>query len=403
MDGLPLAELPGRWERCRKHLRRLAPEAAGLLVFSRLNIYYLSGSLANGLFWLPAKGRPVLLCRRARERARLESPVEEIRSFRSYAEVPAILKDAGSPLGPVIAAEMNGLSWALARSLTSHLAEYRFAAGDRVLALARAVKSGHELALLREAGARHARCLRDLLPPLLHAGMTEREIAQALWQAFMDQGHQGVLRMENYGEEVFLGHVAAGDSANYPSVFNGAVGLRGEHPAVPYMGSAEKIWRAGEPLVIDCCFMLAGYQTDRTQVYWPGAKQEIPEKARAAHDFCIELQAAIAARLQPGALPSEIWAEAWETAATAGWSEGFMGLGGNKVHFVGHGIGLAIDEYPVLAKGFDAPLASGMVLAVEPKIGIPDLGMVGVENTFQVTPEGGRSLTGEEDGIICLS
>jgi Xaa-Pro dipeptidase len=402
MDHLPDAELAGRWKRCRELLGQLVPEAGGLLVFSRLNIYYLSGSFANGMFWLPSEGQPVLLCRRGLERARLESPVTA-RSFRSYAEVPEILKDAGSPLSPDIAAEMNGLSWALSGSLTKHLAEYRFAAGDRVPALARAVKSEHELAILREAAARHARCLRELLPPLLEAGMTGREIGNALWRVFMDAGHHGILRMESYGEEVFLGHVAAGDSANYPSVFNGPVGLRGAHPAVPHMGSVEKTWQAGEPLVIDCGFMLKGYQTDRTQVYWPGAESEIPERARAAHDFCIELQDEIAAQLRPGVLPREIWAEARARAARAGWGEGFMGLGGNKVHFVGHGIGLAVDEYPVLAEGFDAPLEAGMVLAVEPKIGIPELGMVGVENTFEVTAQGGRSLTGEHDRIICLS
>ena len=77
-----------------------------------------------------------------------------------------------------------------------------------------------------------------------------------------------------------------------------------------------------------------------------------------------------------------------------------MGLGRNKVSFVGHGIGLAIDEYPAVAKGFDLPLEEGAVLAIEPKIGLPGVGMVGVENTFLVTPQGGKSLTGEDLGII---
>jgi Xaa-Pro dipeptidase len=401
MDHFPLAELAGRWNRCRELLRRFLPDSHGMLVFSRLNIYYLTGSLANGMFWLPRDGEPVLLCRRGLERARLESPLAAIHPFRSYGEVAVALHNAGSPLGAVVAAEMNGLSWALAGSLTKHLVDRRFVAGDRVLALARAVKSERELAVMRKAGARHGRSLRELLPPLLAAGMSEREIAHALWHVFMGQGHQGLLRMENYGEEVFLGHVAAGESANYPSVFNGPVGLRGEHPAIPHMGSAGKVWEPWEPLVIDCGFVLEGYQTDRTQVYWPGERSEIPELVRAAHDFCIELQAEIAARLRPGALPSGIWAYAQERAVQAGWAEGFMALGGNKVHFAGHGIGLAVDEYPVLAKGFDEPLETGMTLAVEPKIGIPGLGMVGVENTFEVTPGGGRSLTGEEDGIIC--
>ena len=79
-----------------------------------------------------------------------------------------------------------------------------------------------------------------------------------------------------------------------------------------------------------------------------------------------------------------------------------MGLGGNKVHFLGHGIGLVIDEQPVLAHRFDEPLQEGMTLAVEPKIGLPGIGMVGVENTFEVTPGGGKSLTGNRFDMLCL-
>lgn len=71
-----------------------------------------------------------------------------------------------------------------------------------------------------------------------------------------------------------------------------------------------------------------------------------------------------------------------------------MGLGHNKVNFVGHGIGLAIDKHPVLANGFDLPLEEDMTVILEPKIGLPGIGMVGTENTFEVTPEGGKASTG---------
>jgi len=61
---------------------------------------------------------------------------------------------------------------------------------------------------------------------------------------------------------------------------------------------------------------------------------------------------------------------------------------------------LTIDELPVLAQGFDDPLKEGMVFAVEPKKGIKDIGMVGIENTFIVTPQGGRCITGNSPGLI---
>jgi Xaa-Pro aminopeptidase len=402
LETVPLRELENRWNGCRALLKNCLPRAEGIIVFSRVNIYYLSGTFGNGIFWLPAEGKPALLCRRGQDRAGLESPVENIFPFRSYKEIEGVLHSAGSALPKTVAVEMNGLSWSLANSFTAALSGHEFLPGDKVLAMARGTKSDWELAILDKAGAGHARCLAELLPPQLGPGMTELAIAHTLSRLFFAEGHHGILRMGNYGEEVFMGHIAAGDSGNYPSVFNGPLGLRGAHPAVPHMGSATKVWGAGEPLTIDNGFCFAGYQTDKTQVYWLGKRGAIPAKVQAAQDFCIAVQLWIAGHLKPGVLPSDIWQHVSAWADKEGWAAGFMGLGKNKVGFVGHGIGLAIDEYPVLAGGFDLPLEQGMVLAVEPKIGIPQLGMVGVENTFAVTEQGGRSLTGNQGEIICI-
>lgn len=399
---IPIQELASRWDRCKNLLQQFIPQAQGILVFSRLNIYYFSGSFASGVFWLPLSGEPILLCRRGDERAKIESPINHIYSFRSYSDIETILNDLGFSLPKLVAGEMNGLSWALSNSLTKHLPAHRFIPADKIIGMSRAKKSEWELNILREAGSKHAKCLTKLLPPLLHDGISELEICHKISEIFFSEGHLGILRMENYGEEVFLGLVSVGDSANYPSVFNGPVGLRGVHPATPYMGSAEVRWTTGKPLTIDNGFNLAGYITDKTQVYWLGDKENMPVNAIKAHDFCIDLQNKIIELLRPGTLPNEIWNHCLAKVERSEWRDGFMGLGKNKVFFVGHGIGLAIDEYPVLANGFDLPLEEGMTLAIEPKIGIPGFGMVGVENTFEVTTDGGKCLTGENFDIISI-
>lgn len=402
LANTPALELESRWDRCRKLLHQFIPQSQGMLVFSRLNIYYFTGSFVNGVLWLPLTGEPVLFCRRGIERARIESPLSHIHEFKSYRDIETIMSDLGFSLPEKIAAEMNGISWTLANILGKHLSGHQFVPGDKILGMCRARKSPYELTILRDAGSRHARCLTELLPPLIHEGMSELEISHKISDLFFSEGHHGILRMENFGEEAYLGHIAVGESANYPSVFNGPVGLRGVHPATPCMGSSEIKWNAGQPLTIDNGFTLAGYMTDKTQVYWLGEKESMPGEGRDAHDFCIDLQAQIAELLKPGTLPSDIWNHCLAEVKESRWNEGFMGLGGNKVFFVGHGIGLAIDEYPALANGFDLPLEEGMVLAIEPKIGIPGFGMVGVENTFEVTTAGGKSLTGENFDIITI-
>jgi Xaa-Pro aminopeptidase len=401
-DIISADELACRWDRCRRLLQQLIPQAQGILVFSRLNIYYFSGSFASGVFWLPLSGEPVLFCRRGDERAKIESPIKNIYQFRSYGDIKTILNDLGFPFPQLVAAEMNGLSWALSNSLTKYLPTHRFVSGDRIIGMSRAKKSDRELNIIREAGLRHARCLTELLPPFLHDGTSELEISHKISGLFFSEGHHGILRMENYGEEAFLGHISVGDSAIYPSVFNGPVGLRGVHPATPHMGSPEVRWTKGKPLIIDNGFTLAGYMTDKTQVYWLGDRNSMPANALKAHDFCINLQAQVAELLRPGTLPSEIWKHCLSEVERSEWRDGFMGLGKNKVCFIGHGIGLAIDEYPALANGFDSPIEEGMTLAVEPKIGITGFGMVGVENTFEVTSTGGKCLTGNLFDIISI-
>lgn len=402
LERIPRSELELRWERCRALLRELSPEAGGLLVFSRLNIYYLSGTWPNGVFWLPVDGEPVLLIRRGLERARLESSCGTIVPYRSFRELPKLTKDAAAPLHSVIAAEMSGLTWSLSQGLIRYLDGHTFIPGDMVLHRTRCVKTPWELSKLRIAGQRHNTALHDLLPRRIAPGMTEQEISHCIWEIFFSLGHQGVLRMQNFGEEIFLGHVSAGDSGIYPSVFDGPLGLRGEHPAVTHMGYAGKVWQDNEPLALDVGFALEGYHTDKTQVYWPGSECTLPDQIRRAQDFCIQTQQWLAENLRPGQTPAGLFSRCWEQAEKQGWAEGFMALDGNKVRFLGHGIGLAIDEYPALAKGFDIPLEEGMVLALEPKIGIRGLGMVGVENTFEVTVDGGRCLTGDDYSIICL-
>lgn len=400
---IPAEELALRHDRCRRLLRELCPEAGGLLVFARTSVYYLTGTLGMGCLWLPLEGQPLLLLRKGVDRAALEAPGVRVAAYKSYKDLPGLAAEAGVPLPDCVAVDMAGLTWQLGEMLAARLKHIRFVSGDQALAIAQSLKSEWELAILRHCGERHHLALHDVLPRAMRPGMTEREISHLAWAVFFELGHQGILRMNAFGEECFLGHVSAGDSGNYPSSFNGPLGLRGEHPAVPVMGYAGKVWKAGEPLMLDIGFQLEGYHTDKTQAYWAGPKGSIPAEVQAAHSFCVDVQAWAAEQLRPGALVSEIWAHCLEWAGKAGFAEGFMGLGENKVPFLGHGIGLAIDGWPAIAKGFDRPVEAGQCFALEPKHGIPGLGMVGVENTFEVREQGPAAcLTGKAYDLVCV-
>lgn len=399
----PLNELQKRWQNCLTLLKQHIPQASGIFIFSRITLYYFTGTFANGLLWLPIKGEPTLFCKKGIERARIESPISNIFAFNSYADVSKILHDLHTQNPDTVAADMGGLSWALANSFQKHFANWKIISADKIVSMTRAKKSEMELAILREAGRRHCLCLTEKLPSQIHINMSEFEIARILSDIFFSEKHHGIMRMSNLADEVFLGHVCVGENGNFPSAFDGPVGIKGVHPATPVMGYDDTKWLPHQILTVDAGFNLNGYHTDKTQIYWSGTKETIPDAVKKAHECCIEVQEMIANALTPGAVPSALWQECLDLVKNKGFHEGFMGIGGNKVRFVGHGIGLAIDEYPVIAKGFDIPIEQGMAIALEPKIGIKGVGMVGVENTFEVTEKGGISLTGDNFDIICLS
>ena len=167
-----------------------------------------------------------------------------------------------------------------------------------------------------------------------------------------------------------------------------------------FMGNADKIWNRGEPLSLDIVFQIEGYHTDKTQAYFGGPEASIPDDIRKAHDFCIEMQEWVSTNARPGSTPTELYTYCIEQAGKRGFTDGFMGLDDNEVPFIGHGIGLTIDEFPPLAKGFDIPLEKGMCIAIEPKQGIRNVGMVGVENTFEITENGARCISGDSYEII---
>lgn len=400
-ERIPLEELQARHARCRDMLARLAPEAGGILVSGTPNLYYMTGTSANGLAWIPREGVPVLFVRKGLERAKLESPLPAIMPFRSYAELPRLCEEAGSPLTGVIATDQAGVSWEQGRMLAERLADREIVPADMAIIRTRAVKSEWELAKMRISGNGLFRSHKDLAQRI-HPGMTEREISLALWVRLAELGSMGLSPTGMHGSTVLLGHICAGENGNYPSAYDGPLGLKGEHPAAPVMGHAAAVWGKGQVLTVDSGFNYEGYITDRTQMFFAGSESAIPAVVRKSLDATWMIQEKTAAMLGPGAIPSEIYAQSLTLAARAGVAETFMGIGDNHVRFLGHGIGLTVSEWPIFARGFSEPLCPGMTVALEPKVGIPGIGMVGVENTYEITESGALSITGTDDGIICL-
>ncbi len=401
LERLPAEELALRQQRCRDLLAARHPEAGGILAFSRVNHYYLSGSPApDGILWLPLEGEPVLLVRKGIERVGLESALTRIAPFRSFKDIAGICADLGVPLSGVIGVEKGGLSWALGDLLRTRLNGVGLIDASGVLTRARAVKTPFERERMRETGRRHKDAYEEVAT-VIRAGMTERQLMLAGWDAFVARGFPGIMRMSTLGWEGILGQVSVGDNGNFPISTDGTIGYVGTHTSIPFLGSPT-IWPRETVLHYDLSFCYQGYYTDKSQIFWSGPASSIPDAVRRAQDVCMEIETRCAALLKPGNTPEQVWRASREIAVKAGYADAYMGLGGNQVSYVGHGIGLESEGFPALAEKFGEPFQEGMTLALEPKIGLRGYGMVGVENVFEVGATGGTSLTGDSYDIVCI-
>lgn len=383
---VPLSELEQRLSNFRRAMDLKDPQWKLVLVISKINQYYFTGTMQEGLLFIPRDDEAVYYVRRSYERALDESLFRNIKRMDTY-------RDAAAELGKLpgtVHIEAEVVPYAMCGRLMKYFGFDVIKPMDAVLLGVRSIKSRYELDLMIKAGTIHKKVMEERIPQLFRQGMTEAELTAEIFRVLVEEGHQGIARFGMFDTEIMLGHIAFGESSLYPTYFNGPGGNYGLGPEMQLMGSRERKLASGDLIFIDTGCGYKGYQSDKTMIYvFDG---QLPAHAAEIHFRCREIQQKIADMLRPGITPSYIY-ESIMRDIDERVLPNFMGYRNRRVKFLGHGIGLQVDEMPVLAKGFDEPLQEGMVIAVEPKAGVEGVGMVGTENTFLVTPDGGKCIT----------
>ena len=394
-DTTPRAEIDARIDKIKAELERAGVDAALMLQVS--DLFYFSGTIQQSHLYIPVDGEPLLMVRKDFERARSESPLQRIIAIRSPRQLPELLKQHGCPMPRRLGMELDVLP-------ANQYIGYRSIFGDAELIdispairMVRAIKSDYEIGLIAEA-ARFSDQVAAGMQEVLAEGITEIELAGLIEARARKLGHQGIIRMRLWGSELFYGHLMAGPSAAVPSFLSSPTGGASISPAVA-QGSSFRTIRRHEPVLLDYVFAHRGYLSDHTRIFALG---ELPQELMKAHSAMLDVQSLVKGAARPGVPAGELYQLAVDAAADMGYGDHFMGVGEQRIRFIGHGIGIELDEYPFLAQGQKLELQEGMIIALEPKLIFPGIGVVGIENTHVVTATGLRQFGTFDEQIQVL-
>lgn len=389
----PLTELQSRISRLQQLMADAKVPVA--LITQRIDLFYFSGTAQDGYLLVPFSGPPHLLIRKNLSRARRESNLESVEPLSGWDHLQSVILKA---FPPTAGGRENGLEKSLGLELdvlptNLYLRLGRLLPGINLVDISpaikrvRAVKSPYEIELIRKA-ADLSEQMFSYARAILSEGITELQLASRLEAFVRSRGHQGAVRMRNFNQELFYGHVLSGKSGAVPTFFDGPTGGSGINPSYP-LGAGYKPVVSGEPVLIDFVTVLEGYMVDQTRLFWLG---NLPENLHRAYRLAQEITRSLIPLGAAGAGSRELYLHACMLSDNAGLGDYFMGHE-SKANFIGHGVGLELDELPVITGAVDFTLDEGMVFALEPKFVFPDQGAVGIEDTFVVRPHGLEQLT----------
>lgn len=375
-----------RIAKLQAHMREMGAEA--LVIASNVNLYYLFGQIYSGIAYIPQEGVPTYLVRRPQvyegiEHVRYVRKIEELQTYIKTSEVSSV------------ALELDELSYSDIQRQQALFPSAKLINGSNILRRARMIKTALEIEMIRRVTDRHMHVYAQV-PKLYRSGMTDIELQIEIEHEMRQNGSVGVFRTFGSAMEIYMGSLLAGDNALTASPYDFAMGGAG-CDALP-LGSNGTRLQTGMSVMVDMAGNYSPYLTDVTRTFSVG---KLTDEAYRLHELSRTMHREVIETARLGIPCSEIYAKCMAMAQEHGAVDYFMGYG-QRAQFVGHGLGLQINELPVLTARSSDILQEGMIIAFEPKFVIPHVGAVGVENTYLITSYGVENLTPLQEAIINL-
>ena len=375
--------------------------ASGLdavLIVQNADLFYFTGTVQSGNLYLPAEGEPIFMVRKEAGRARMESGLKEVIPFGSMKDIPGILSRYGYPEPGRIGLELDVLPVNFFERYRKVYPNAKYLDATPIIRKVRMIKSHYEIHLMKDAADQMDRVHRRACE-VIREGMSDIELAAELEYTARMSGHQGMIRMRGFNSDIFFGHVFSGSDSSVPSYSDTPLGGLGLNTSFG-QGAGLKTIERNEVIMVDLVGCADGYLVDQTRNFVIG---ELSDRLRIAYYDMLKVQKLMMKIALPGASWSSIYDECLALAVEMGYADSFMGAKGSQVSFIGHGLGVEIDEYPFIARGFeDMFLEVGMAFAFEPKVVFPGEGSIGIENTFYLSNDGLKQLTFSSEELFVL-
>jgi Xaa-Pro aminopeptidase len=387
---LPSEESDRRIAVLKEALYRAGMDCA--CIMHNVDRFYYTGTMQDGILVVSTKGDPVLFIRRTLSRAREESPIRDIRGYRSLREIREYVADSVIPHRR-IGLDLDVVPAKFYLGFVSLFPDSSIEDVSSHIRRQRSIKSAYEQGLLLEAGKRFDHVLESM-KEILRPGMSEYQAYLGFARLLLEHQSSLHIRTRMFNMEAETRYILSGESAAKLSAVDSPTAAgTGITPAFPSGAGMKKI-RAGEPILIDSVFVYEGYQIDCTRIYAIG---ELDSLFRRAHDCSASCHELFRSSARPGTYIPDLYLQVWDLVEKRGFSEVFMG----GLRFIGHGVGLELDEFPIITESYDDVIQKDMVIAFEPKFLFPG-GTVGFENTYRVRGEGVESLSAMDEAIQYL-
>ena len=393
---VPVSELESRQSNLSIGLAESGVES--VYIDDPVELYWLTGGRQNSAILIGADGSDIQTrhwVRQSLERANYEAGGDDcphiVESHPRMSDLEASLLKVGCTRSPgLIAGKIPHAHWSYFTLKLGGLTGNDIDC-TKLLYDLRETKSEWEIAMIRESGEVN-RSMFEAVRDFGGLGKTELELAGAADEVSRAAGFGGRIRMRRCPMDCDRVVIAAGRSGAVPSYFDSAVGGLGGSP-ISSLGAGFAEVRESQPVLVDIVHVHRGYVSDCTRMFSAGS---LSREWASRLDDMVEIEAAVVDGLGKGDDCSSTWVKSSRMAAEFGYAEHLMGMPPDQARFLGHSVGLELDETPVVASGFDRPLCVGGTMAIEPKVIHPD-GAIGTEDTWVRTDGGMECLTAGAD------